>query len=85
MGTLYTSAKTGDARRLYVSLRNDMAKRLEVTESGRDYAAIAKSLVSVTEIIREIDKDEQEEARKKNLIEAPTNKLAEAQKRFKVV
>ena len=85
MGTLHASAESGDARRLYVSLRNDMARKLDEIESGRDYAAIAKSLVQVTEIIREMDENKAQSKEAKERAMRTYNKLAAQQQKFKVV
>lgn len=51
MVKLSTACRRDDAVTIYKALRLDMAKRLEVTVSGRDYAAIAKSFVDVQERI----------------------------------
>lgn len=51
MVKLTTACRRDDPATIYRALRLDMAKRLETTESGRDYAAIAKSFVDVQEKI----------------------------------
>ena len=51
MVKLSTACRRDDAAGIYKALRYDMAKKLESTESGRDYAAIAKSFVDVQERI----------------------------------
>lgn len=82
MPALVTAARSNDRRRLYVALRNDLAKKLEVTESGRDYAALSKSLITVTEKLDEIDK----QSAKDNTQKAKVSKLAAARdKRMKLV
>lgn len=49
MVKLTTACNRGDPRGVYEALRYDMAKKLEACESGRDYAAIAKSFIDVQE------------------------------------
>ena len=51
MGKLSQACRGGDSRAIYEALREDMADKLEATEAGRDYAAIAKSLIAVQERI----------------------------------
>ncbi|WP_293826127.1 hypothetical protein [uncultured Parolsenella sp.] len=53
MGKLQDACRRGDSAAIYRALRNDMARMLEQTESGRDYAAIAKSLIAVQEKVDE--------------------------------
>ena len=82
MGTLLTSARSGSSRKLYVSLRNAIAAKLDDCESGRDYAALAKTLVSVQEKIETIDATAARAARESD----NTSKLNEARnKRMKLV
>ena len=47
MVKLTTACRRDDPVTIYKALRLDMARKLEATESGRDYAAIAKSLIDV--------------------------------------
>lgn len=54
MVKLSTACRRDEAVTIYKALRLDMAKRLEVTESGRDYAAIAKSFIDVQEKLDEL-------------------------------
>ena len=72
---LTTACSRGDSRGIYEALRYDMAKKLEATESGRDYAAIAKSFIDVQE---KIDAMQGTEARAKVISVSP---LACAQSR----
>lgn len=58
MEKLTTACSRGDPRGVYEALRYDMARRLEVTESGRDYAAIVKSLIDVQERLDEMGEEE---------------------------
>lgn len=51
---LTTACNRGDPRGVYEALRYDMAKKLEETDSGRDYAAIAKSFIDVQEKLDEL-------------------------------
>ena len=51
---LTTACSRGDPRGVYEALRYDMARKLEACESGRDYAAIAKSLIDVQEKLDEM-------------------------------
>ena len=46
MGKLTQACRQGDSLTIYKALREDMAEQLECTDSGRDYAAIAKSLIA---------------------------------------
>lgn len=80
MVKLSTACRRDEAVMIYKALRLDMAKRLEVTESGRDYAAIAKSFIDVQERI-----DEMGEQRSKDEVRK-ASALAKAQQRhLKVV
>lgn len=54
MVKLTTACRRDDAATIYKALRLDMARKLEETESGRDYAAIAKSFIDVQERIDEL-------------------------------
>ena len=58
MKSLITTSKTDDRRAIYESMKIDIAKKMSVTESGRDYAALSKSLITVIEKINEIDEKE---------------------------
>lgn len=49
--TLSAACRKGSSIGIYKALRADMARKLEETESGRDYAAIVKSFVDVQERI----------------------------------
>lgn len=76
---LTTACNRGDPRGVYEALRYDMAKKLEETDSGRDYAAIAKSFIEVQEKLDELG----ETAAK---VERHASALAQAQRRhLKVV
>lgn len=80
MVKLSTACRRDEAVTIYKALRLDMAKRLEVTESGRDYAAIAKSFIDVQERIDEMG------AHESNATERHASALAQAQRRhLKVV
>lgn len=80
MVKLSTACRRDEAVTIYKALRLDMAKRLEVTESGRDYAAIAKSFIDVQERIDEIG------AHESKATERNASALAQAQRRhLKVV
>ena len=52
MGKLTAACRRGDTAEIYSALRLNMAQKLEAVESGRDYAAIAKSFIDLQ---REID------------------------------
>ncbi len=80
MVKLSTACRRDEAVTIYKALRLDMAKRLEVTESGRDYAAIAKSFIDVQERIDEMG------AHESKATERNASALAQAQRRhLKVV
>lgn len=80
MVKLTTACSRGDPRGVYEALRYDMAKKLGETDSGRDYAAIAKSLIDVQEKLDEMG------ARESNATERHASALAQAQRRhLKVV
>lgn len=77
---LTTACSRGDPRGVYEALRYDMAKKLSETDSGRDYAAIAKSLIDVQEKLDEMG------ARESRATERHDSALAQAQRRhLKVV
>lgn len=77
---LTTACNRGDPRGVYEALRYDMAKKLEATESGRDYAAIAKSFIDVQEKLDEMG------AHESKAKERHASALAQAQRRhLKVV
>ena len=48
---------SGDHRAILVAIRDDLAERVDDTESGRDYAAMVKSLVAVEDRIYQYDLD----------------------------
>lgn len=81
MGRLYDAARSGDSTVLLAALRDDMAAKLDKGVAGRDYAAIVKSLVSVTEKLD--DRAASETVRKAK--DKKRNRIADAQKRLKVV
>lgn len=54
MVKLTTACNRDEPLGIYKALRYDMAKKLQTVESGRDYAAIAKSFVAVQERIDEL-------------------------------
>lgn len=77
---LTTACNRGDPHGVYEALRYDMAKKLEETESGRDYAAIAKSFIDVQEKLDEMG------AHESKATERRASALAQAQRRhLKVV
>ena len=77
---LTTACSRGDPRGVYEALRYDMAKKLEQTDSGRDYAAIAKSFIDVQEKLDEMG------AHESKATERHASALAQAQRRhLKVV
>ena len=77
---LTTACSRGDPRGVYEALRYDMAKKLEQTDSGRDYAAIAKSIIDVQEKLDEMG------AHESKATERHASALAQAQRRhLKVV
>lgn len=77
---LTTACSRGDPRGVYEALRYDMAKKLEQTDSGRDYAAIAKSIIDVQEKLDEMG------ARESRATGQRASALAQAQRRhLKVV
>lgn len=52
-----SAAMNGDHRSILVAIRNDLAERVDMTDSGRDYAAMVKSLVAVEDRIYQYDMD----------------------------
>lgn len=52
-----SDAMAGDHRTILVAIRDDLAKKVDETESGRDYAAMVKSLVAVEDRIYQYDID----------------------------
>lgn len=48
MGNLTQAAKSGNRRKLLETLRDELAKSIEMTESGRDIAALTRRLLEVT-------------------------------------
>lgn len=80
MGKLVEACDNGDAMGIYRALRSDMARMMESTESGRDYAAISKSLIAVQERIDALGEEGERDHR------ARGSRLAQAQsKRLRVV
>lgn len=80
MGKLTQACRDGDSLAIYRALREDMAEQLECTDSGRDYAAIAKSLIAVQERIDSMPSSKRKQAA------ASAGGLARArQKNLKVV
>ena len=55
MADLVTAVEGGDYRAILVAIRDDLARTLEDTDSKRDYAAIAKSLMEANERIYKYD------------------------------
>lgn len=83
MGKLTQACQRGDSLGIYKALREDMAEQLECTESGRDYAAIAKSLIAVQERIDSMPASKRKQG---TAATTPANGLARArQKNLKVV
>lgn len=80
MVKLTTACRRDDTVAIYKALRLDMAKKLEATESGRDYAAIAKSFIDVQCRLNEMEEGAARETR------AEGSALAKARERhLKVV
>lgn len=80
MVKLTTACNRGDPRGVYEALRYDMAKKLGETDSGRDYAAIAKSFIDVQKKLDEMG------AHESKATERHASALAQAQRRhLKVV
>lgn len=80
MVKLTTACRRDDVTEVYKALRYDMAKKLEETDSGRDYAAIAKSFIDVQEKLDEMG------AHESKAKERHASALAQAQRRhLKVV
>lgn len=57
MADLLDAVESGDYRAILVATRETLAATLEQTESKRDYAAIAKSLMECNERIYKYDVD----------------------------
>ena len=77
MGKLTDACSKGDAIGIYRALRADMARMMEDTESGRDYAAIAKSLIVVQEKIDALNEEARQTkaARRSPLAKAQGDRL----------
>lgn len=63
MGALSKACRSDDSLAIYRALRDGMADKLEDTESGRDYAAIAKSFICVQEKVDELSAARKPKAR----------------------
>lgn len=57
MGRLSSAAKRNDTKRMFSSIRNDLAERCDATNSTRDYAAMIKSLIDVTDKLGRLNGD----------------------------
>ena len=55
MGAIEEAAKTGNRRDLLVAIRDNIARTLDSTTSGRDTAALTKRLIEVADEIAELD------------------------------
>lgn len=55
MGRLVCAAKKNDAQAMFKAIRNDLAERCEQTMATRDYAALVKSLIDVTDKLGRIE------------------------------
>lgn len=51
MGKLLEAVKDGDRRDVLIALRDETAKAIEDTTSGRDVAALSKRLIEIIELI----------------------------------
>lgn len=49
MGRLVSAARKNNSEAMFKAIRNDLACRCEATDSTRDYAALVKSLIDVTD------------------------------------
>ncbi len=49
MGRLMSAAKKNDTEAMYKAIRNELAERCDECESTRDFAAMCKSLIDVTD------------------------------------
>lgn len=66
--SLTAAVTSRDQTEVLRSAQLDMAKRLAAIESGRDYAAVMKSFIDVTEKLVELDADCADAARPANLL-----------------
>ena len=77
MPSVAKACKSGDTFEIYSALMVNMAQKLDETESGRDYAAIAKSLILVIEKYEDKQTKRAETKKKVSSVRA-------AQKKFRV-
>lgn len=77
MQKLATACKNGDTYGIYTALRDNMARRLDTCDSGRDFAAIAKSFIQVVDKLDELEKTRALAKKKPSAVRA-------AQRKFKV-
>lgn len=77
--SLVDAVETRDQSEVLHAAQMDMAHRLELIDSGRDYAAIMKSLIDVTEQLVAMESKEASAKR-------PANRIAQAKaKQLRVV
>lgn len=56
MKNLIDVVSSGTEIEMYQCLRENLAREIDLSESGRDIAALSKQFVEVTERIRELEK-----------------------------
>lgn len=56
-----TAVQTNDEREVLVALRNNIAKRIDECESGRDLAALSKRLMEVVDRLKTLPNPDENE------------------------
>ena len=75
MPKLVDVCKKGNSYEIYSALMVNIAEKLDNTESGRDYAAIVKSLVPVIEKVEQLNNEAKEKQKKPSPARAAQNKF----------
>lgn len=68
----------GDPLQMFEQLRIELAKQIQLTDSGRDKAALSKQFVDVTEKIEQIKKNRPDENRRTPLDEIRSKRQKKA-------
>lgn len=71
MTDLVNAAQSGDKRKTLVALRDILAKTIQTCDSGRDMASNSKRLM---EVIAEIEAIDEEERKKKEVVQKKISK-----------
>ena len=71
MTDLVNAAQSGDKRKTLIALRDILAKTIQTCDSGRDMASNSKRLM---EVIAEIEAIDEEERKKKEVVQRKVSK-----------